>query len=288
MAAAAQCHNTHPIAKALVQAAPVNHKPTGNAIRCETILGRGVRAQLGRDHVIVGNLAFMEAEAIAAGHFKTAAGELEKQGCTPVYVARNGRLQGMIGLKYDFKPGSARVLQLLRQAGLSQFHLVSGDTHEVVMRTTGDLGMTSVNGNMLPEDKARFVAQLVSEGQQVAMVGDGINDAPALAQANIGIAMGAGGAEAAIEAADIALVDNRLERIVFIRQLSQRTLRVIQQNHWFAVTTDLLGAVLAIAGLLPPILSGATHIVHTLTILTNSSRILSFQPLGIEGRSDSN
>jgi cation transport ATPase len=215
------------------------------------------------------------------------AGTIVQQGFLHI-KARNGKLQGLIGLRYEFKPRSVDVLQRLRQEGVSQIHLVSGDTHAVVIRTTDNLAMTSARGDMLPDEKARFVGQLVSEGKHVAMVGDGINDAPALALANIGIALGAGGAEAAIEAADIALVDNRLERLVFTRQLSHRTLRIIQQNHWFAVTTDLFGAIFAIIGLLPPILTGATHIVHTLTILTNSSRILSVQPSGINGKSDSN
>jgi cation-transporting P-type ATPase C len=220
----------------------------------------------------------MEAEAIGTGYFKNAAARLQKAGCTTVYVARNGRLQGMIALEYAFKPGFGRILQRLRQDGVAEFHLVSGDSREVVRQTAGSLGLTSVQGDMLPGDKARFVARLAGGGSHVAMVGDGINDAPALAQAAIGIAMGAGGAEAAVEAADIALVDDRLERIVYLRGLSHRTLRVIQQNHWFAVTTDLLGATLAIGGILPPILSGATHILHTLAIAANSSRILGLQP----------
>jgi cation-transporting P-type ATPase C len=281
LAAAAQCHSIHPIAKALVKAPPSSSKAIGDEIKCETILGRGVRAQSGSDTAIVGNLAFIETEAFAAGYFKTATRKLENEGYTIVYVVRNKKLQGMIALKYEFKPGSVGILQRLRQEGVSQVHLVSGDAHKAVMRTTSYLGMNSMQGDMLPEDKARFVGQLVSEGKNVAMVGDGINDAPALAQATISIAMGAGGAEAAIEAAveaaDIALVDNRLERIVFTRQLFRRTLRIIQQNHWFAVTTDLPGAILAITGMLPPILSGTTHIVHTLTILANSSRILSYR-----------
>jgi cation-transporting P-type ATPase C len=288
MAAAAQCHSIHPIAKALVKAAPGIGKPMGDEIRCETILGRGVRAKSGSDMLILGNLTFMEDEAVAVEYFKNAAGKLENNGCTIVYVARNGKLQGMIALKYEFKPGSIGIMQKLRQDGVSQFHLLSGDTHKVLVRTADSFEMNSLHGDMLPEDKAHFVAQLVSEGKNVAMVGDGINDAPALAQASIGIAMGAGGAHAAIEAADIALVDNRLERIVFTRQLSRKTLSIIQQNHWFAVATDLLGAVLAITGILPPILSGATHILHTLAIMTNSSRIISIKPVAIDGKSFSN
>jgi len=172
MAAAAQCHNIHPIAKALVKAELGISKPMGKGIKCETILGRGVRAQSGSEKVIVGNLAFMETEAVAAGYFKSAAGKLENEGCTIVYVARNGKLQGMIALKYECKPGSVGMLQRLRQEGVSHFHLVSGDAQKVVMRTTGSLGMNSVQGDMLPEDKARFVGQLVSEGKNVAMVGE--------------------------------------------------------------------------------------------------------------------
>jgi cation-transporting P-type ATPase C len=131
---------------------------------------------------------------------------------------------------------------------------------------------------MLPEDKALHVARLTRSEKTVAMVGDGINDAPALAEAEVGIAMGAGGAEAAVEAADIALVDDRLERIVFVRRLGHQTLRIIAQNHWFAVLTDLAGAVVAVAGLLPPVLSGAAHIGHTVVLFANSSRLMSYQP----------
>jgi cation-transporting P-type ATPase C len=287
LAAAAQCHSTHPIAKTLVQAAPVDDRLKVDAMSCETILGRGVKASFGRTTVTVGNLALMKAESIDAAFFNAAAAKFERNGCTAVYVARNGKLQGLIGLTYDFRPGSLDALQRLRREDEPQIHLVSGDSHEVVVRTARNLGMTSVRGDMLPEDKADFVARLESDGRKVAMVGDGINDAPALARATIGVAMGAGGAQAAIEAADIALVDNRLERIVFTRRLSHRTLQIIKQNHWFAVSTDLLGAILAIAGILPPLLSGATHIVHTLTIAANSSRIFSYQPVEFDAVSHS-
>jgi cation-transporting P-type ATPase C len=274
MAAAAQSRNVHPIARALTQAAPSGTWTAPDAAACETILGRGVVAEVAGGRLTVGNRAMMADQSVDVRYFERAANRLASDGCTVVYVARNGKAQGLVGLKYDVKPRSRQLVAQLREAGFSELHLVSGDSGDAVTRTARDLGLSRYHGDMLPEDKSRYVAQLVSDGKNVVMVGDGINDAPALAQADIGIAMGAGGAEAAIEAADIALIDNRLDRILFVRRLSRKTLRLIAQNHWFAVITDLAGAALAAGGFLPPMLSGIAHIAHTAVIFVNSSRLL--------------
>jgi len=165
----------------------------------------------------------------------------------------------------------------LRQDGIKEIYLLSGDAQSAVLQATRELDLTEAHGDMLPEDKAAYVARLVAGGRKVAVVGDGINDALAMARAQVGIAMAAGGAEAAVEASDIALMDSELGRILFTRHLSRQTIRIITQNHWFAVLTDLVSAYLAMAGIFSPLLSGVAHILHTAVICANSSRLLPFQ-----------
>lgn len=278
MAAAAQGHHTHPIASALRQNAQAGVWARENPLSCETVVGRGVRAEFAGDVLIAGNRGMMRDYAIDVSRFDRAAERLVKERCSLVYVARNNKAQGLIGLKYDLRPRMAEIVRRLRETGVKEIHVISGDEKKVVSHAAQELSATGWRGGLLPEGKSDYVAGLVRGGRTVVMVGDGVNDASALARADIGIAMGAGGAEAAVEAADIALVDNRLERIVFARLLSRQTLRIIEQNHWFAVTTDLLSAGLALAGLMPPILSGAAHILHTVLIFANSSRMYTYQP----------
>ncbi len=278
MAAEAQGASTHPIARALIRAAPAGRGRGEGTASVETVPGRGVRAHIGEDVYVVGNAAFVSEEGIRGVSSVRAPDRLMKAGCTLVYVAENGKLQGVIGLDYGPRRVAADVLRNLRMEGISEIHLLSGDENEVVRRASVSLPLTRARGNMLPEQKASYVGRLSGRGRIVAMVGDGINDAPALARADVGIAMGAGGAEAAMEAADIALADSRLEHILFLRRLSRRTLRIISQNHVFAVITDLISAALAASGMFPPLLSGAAHVVHTGVILANSSRLLSDPP----------
>ncbi len=142
------------------------------------------------------------------------------------------------------------------------------------------LGFDDYRANLLPEDKASFVNEQEANGCRVVMVGDGVNDSLALTTASVGIAMGAGGAEAAIETADIALMDSEPERLVMLRQLSHRTLDVIDQNYYIAVLTNVAGVILGATGIMTPIMGGALHIFHTLGILANSSMLISWQPPG--------
>jgi cation-transporting P-type ATPase C len=278
MAAAAQCHHTHPIAATLREEASDTAWKKKKPLSCETIIGSGVKAEFKGSVLMAGNRAMMRENSIDVSYFEVAAKRLLKNSCSLAYVAKNNDALGLIGLKYDLKPDIKKIWQRLRQTGISEFHVVSGDEKKIVAQTARELNATEWRGALLPEAKADYVAELVRSGRTVVMVGDGVNDAQALASADIGIAMGAGGAEAAIEAADIALVDDRLERIIYTRHLSCQTLRVVEQNHWFAVITDLLSAGLALAGLMPPILSGFAHILHTTLIFANSSRLYAYQP----------
>ncbi|MBM9538703.1 heavy metal translocating P-type ATPase [Desulfobulbus alkaliphilus] len=278
MAATAESHNQHPMAKAILAMARERHlSPEAHAV-CDFKAGRGVLCTVGGDAVIlVGNRAFMDEHGVDVRWFDKKATAQRAMGNTVVYVARNGGAQGMLGIANPVRPEAVRVLNCLRGDGVRSLHLVTGDSEEVARGLMDIFPFDECRAGLMPEEKARRVDEL-KQGHSVVMVGDGVNDALALAQADIGIAMGAAGAEVAMEAADIALADSDLEGLMKVRNLSRQTMRVIDQNHYLAVSTDLIGAALAMAGLLSPIMAGMIHILHTGGILLNSGRLLTWEP----------
>jgi cation-transporting P-type ATPase C len=155
---------------------------------------------------------------------------------------------------------------------------VTGDEENTAAELASRLDIEEVHASVMPEEKALIVEKLQAQGASVLMVGDGINDALALTGADVGIAMGAMGSEVAIEAADIALVTDDLQGITYVYSLSTATMRVIRQNFWIATGSNLLGAALGAAGILSPVMAGVLHIVHTLGVLGNSSRLLRHEP----------
>jgi manganese/zinc-transporting P-type ATPase C len=278
LAAAAETHNPHPLALAIVQAAGDAGPIPGTSASPEIVLGRGVRAEVDGSPLLVGNQPFMHEEGIDTGYFQSQAARLADKGQSVIYVAKNGKVQGIIGISYRVRPEVAAVLAGLRREGIREMHLLSGDTEPVVQALAEKFAFEGSAGTLLPDDKSQYVEGLVATGRQVAVVGDGVNDALALTRAQVGVAMGAGGAEAAIAAADIALADSDLSRLLFARRLARQTLKVVEQNYWLAVSTDIVGAILVIAGRLGPLTGGAIHVLHTLGILLNSSRLLGWQP----------
>lgn len=284
LAASAEAHYQHPMAQALVAAAAeLGIKPKPH-VMCEFILGRGVRARLDGDKILVGNDKFMDEDGVNIKYFKGRAGDLIARGNTVVYVAKNGKAQGLIAVSNTIRAGAGDVINWLRKDGVSSLHLVTGDTEPVAKAMAEDFEFDDYQAVLLPKEKARYVEQLEAQGKQVVMVGDGVNDALALASSSVGVAMGAGGAEVAIEAADIALVNSDLECIVRLRQLSHETIKTVEQNHWLAVSTNIGGVILGAAGMLPPIMAGALHIVHSFGILLNSSRLMAWDAPGLETR----
>lgn len=283
LAAAAEVHNEHPMARALVDAANSSGiVPEPHAV-CDFVLGRGVRADLSGDTILVGNLQFMKEEGVNTSYFKGHAARAIGEGNTALYVAKNGKAQGMISVANSIRPRAGDVLQWLRSDGVTTLDMVTGDTEGMAKAMAESFDFDDYRAALLPEDKARYVAELQTNGRRLVMVGDGVNDALALSKAHVGIAMGAGGAEVAIESADIALVDSDLERLVMLRQLSHQALRIVEQNHWLAISTNVLGSVLGAVGLLSPIMGGFLHIVHTLGILLNSKRLEGWEAPGLPG-----
>ncbi len=282
MAATAESHNKHPMAKAiLAEASRRGLEPRPHAV-CDFKAGRGVRCTIpDKSEILVGSQRFMEENSINVRGFSGRARTQKELGNTVVYVAQNSKVVGVIGVANPIRPEAVRILHYLKKDGVKQFHLVTGDIEEVAVSMMRLFPFDDCKAALMPEDKAEHIKALQQKGS-VVMVGDGVNDALALSHADIGVAMGAAGAEVAMEAADIALADSNLEGLVRVRNLSRKTLEVIEQNHYFAVSTDLFGAALGMMGLISPIMAGLIHILHTGGILINSGRLLTWEPPAVE------
>ncbi len=283
-AVVAEIHNEHPMARAVVTAAKARGIEAQPHAVCEFVLGRGVTARTNGNEILVGNDHFMADHHISVNYFKKRAQKRIQEGHTVLYVARNGKLQGAIVVANAVRPNALAVLEWLRQDGVSSLYLGTGDTRPVAETLARSMGFDDYRAELLPEDKAYYVERLEERGNRVVMIGDGVNDALALSKSTVGVAMGAGGAEVAIEAADIALVDSDLERLVTLRQLSRKTLRTIEQNYYLATSTNVLGIFLGAFGWLSPVMAGMLHIVHTLGILGNSSRLLNWRAPGLPSK----
>ncbi|MBK5930779.1 heavy metal translocating P-type ATPase [Halochromatium salexigens] len=292
-AGSAEWHNPHALAHAIVnhaQALGVALQPHSES---EHILGHGVRAEVDGSQVLLGNARLLAEQGIEPGPFTEAAERLRARGLTRVYVALDGELQGLLGIRHRLRSGAREAIARLRADGVERILLISGDERSVAEGLSRELGLDACYAELLPEDKAEVVRRLRGEYDTggtgpasgrtrasggIVMIGDGVNDALALCEADVGIAMGAGGSEVAIEVADIALADSDIEKLVTLHALSRATLRRADQNYALAVGTDLIGIGFGALGRLSPAMGGMIHILHTLGILANSSRLLAFRP----------
>ena len=248
--------------------------------RSEHVLGQGVKACFDDRDIVLGNRRMMVDAGIDVSPYIGDARRMIEQGQTAVYVARDGRLLGGIGVRRRLRPGTRSALERLRASGVRRIVLISGDEPPVAKALSRQLGLDACHAGLLPEERARLLNELRREGGTLVMVGDGVNDALALSEADIGVATGAGGSEVAVEVADIALADSNLRNLAYVGRLSRATRRVAGQNHWLAIGTDLAGAALGSMGGLSPATGGLLHIAHALGILLNSSRLLAFDEAG--------
>jgi manganese/zinc-transporting P-type ATPase C len=276
LAYSAEAHNRHPVALAVHREAkkrniaPIHHDV------CEYILGKGVRCVIHGDEILVGSHKLMAQFHIDPGSVKRHLGKVKDQGLTQIFIARNAEILGVIGFANQERPNLESLIGRLRRRGIQKTAMITGDSKYTATEMARRLAFDECHYSVLPEGKARIIADMKAQGHRVLMVGDGINDALALAEADIGVAMGAGGSELAIEAADIALVRDDLEAVVYLRRLSRKTLRVVHQNFWIATGSNMAGVALGALGALSPVAAGLVHMTHTLGILANSSRLLFF------------
>jgi cation-transporting P-type ATPase C len=271
-------HNFHPLAEAIKTEA---EKLQLDAIQhevCDYVIGKGVRAELHGQEVLIGSHKLMRQFEVDTTQAQDTLRELRQEHLTTVFIARDKSVLGMIGFANRERPYAEPMIDYLHQHGIGETLMVTGDEESTAEELATRLGMTSHYSSVMPEEKADIVSHLKGKGRMVLMVGDGINDALALAEADIGMAMGAGGSEVAIEAADIALVNDDLPGVIYVHALSQESLKVVRQNFWIATGSNIAGAGLGALGLLSPVMAGMLHIVHTLGVLGNSSRLLNFHP----------
>jgi Cu+-exporting ATPase len=268
LAAAAERYSEHPLAEAVRSAARELDLPLEEPEHFQAVPGQGVRARLHGSIVSVGNRRMIP---VAAG--LAIADGLEAQGKTLLFVTQDDGLAGIIAAADTIRPEIVAALTAMRAQGIRQIEILTGDTERTAAALAKHLEV-NYQANLLPEDKIAVVKAYQAKGHTVVMVGDGVNDAPALAQADVGIAMGAAGSDIAIEAAHVALMREDWMLVADVLRIARRTMRVVKANIAFTAIYNLVGLSLAALGLLPPIFAAAAQSLPDLGILTNSSRLL--------------
>ena len=282
LAACLEGPSEHPLAAAIVEESGRRKLPITSVGGFTAVHGRGVRATLGDRTCMGGNRAMMEESGVELGDFPAKAEALAAQGKTPLYFADEKKVLGLIAVADTPKPTSAAAVAAFRQLGL-EVVMLTGDNRRTAEAIGRELGVTRVMAEVLPQDKERVVRQLQEEGGKVAMVGDGINDAPALARADVGLAIGAG-TDVAIESADIVLMKSDLLDAAAAVELSRATIRNIKQNLFWAFFYNSLGiplaAVVFYAALnwqLNPMFAAAAMSLSSVTVVSNALRLRLFK-----------
>jgi Cu+-exporting ATPase len=275
LVACAERYSEHPLAEAVRAAAKGRGLSLAEPEDFEALPGLGVRARVNGAPIAVGNRRMIPADSSLL-----IAGQLEAQGKTPLFVARDGELIGVLAAADTPRPEVPAALDTVRRLGVRHIELLTGDNERTAAAfIEGSYGHTPLPGvrhraGLLPEDKIAIVKEYQALGHTVVMVGDGVNDAPALAQADVGIAMGAAGSDVAVEAAHVALMREDWTLVPEVLRIAQRTMRVVKLNIAFTALYNLVGLSLAALGFLPPILAAAAQSLPDLGILANSSRLL--------------
>jgi Cu+-exporting ATPase len=268
----------HPLASAIVAGAEKNHVELRAVSDFRSLTGKGVTGVVDGKHVAVGNAALFEELKIDAAPLAQPAEEMRRKGQTAMLVAVDGRGAGIIGVADVIKPSTPEALRILREEGV-RIVMLTGDNRATAEAVARELGITEVEAEVLPQQKIETVKRLQQQGRIVAMAGDGINDAPALAQAHVGIAMGAG-ADVTLQSAGVTLVQGDLRAIARARRLSRSTMRNIRQNLFFAFVYNLLGVPIAAGVLYPwtgvllnPMIASAAMTLSSVSVISNALRL---------------
>jgi Cu+-exporting ATPase len=278
LAASAERNSEHPLADAIVRAANERGLKLAPASDFDSPVGKGVVATIEGKHLVIGGPALMQEHSVDLGALQTDADTLRNEGATAVFVAADGAALGLIGVADPIKPSTREAVEALTADGV-RLVMLTGDNRVTAQAVAARLGIKDVEADVLPQHKAEIVQRLRAEGRAVAMAGDGVNDAPALAAADIGVAMGAG-ADVAIESAGVTLLRGDLTGLVRARRLSRAVMGNIRQNLFFAFAYNAAGIPIAAGAFYPmfgwtlsPAIAAAAMALSSVSVIANALRL---------------
>jgi len=277
-AASSEIHSRHPLAQAVIRSTEERHIEIPPHEECEVLLGQGMRVFGDGRTLLIGSRELLRQQGVPVSRrAHDWVRRLQRATETPLLLAVDGALVGLVSLRDAVRPESRPVLDALRADGVKRIVLLTGDHPETAAAVAAELGIEEFRAQVLPEQKQDVVRTLRAEGYTVAMVGDGTNDAPALALADIGIAMGVGGTDVAVETADVALAGDDLASLLELRDLGRRTLGLIRQNYGLSIAVNAAGLAVSAAGVLSPVVAAILHNASSVAVVSNSSRLIRYR-----------
>ena len=276
LAGSLEQNSRHPVARAVVRIARRANVQMQEASDVHEASGKGISGTVGGKRILVGRSNWLLDQGVDMRLAEAKSHIREVEGMSMLYAARDNKCIGWIGLEDRTREDAQRSTGELRDVGVKRLSMLTGDRWSVAKKVAAELGCTDVQAECLPEHKLRLVEQMRREGHTVAVVGDGVNDAPALAAGDLGIAMGAAGSDVAIDSASIALMSNDLNRLPFLIRLSRRVRRVIFQNLLFGVVFVVGGLLLSTFGYISPVSAAVLHNISSFIVIFNSARLVRF------------
>ena len=273
-ATSAEHHSNHPAAEAMKALASQAGVQCQTPESYEEVAGRGVKAIFSGSQVMVGRATWLQESGIDISSIQESLTGGESEGMSVVCVARDGKLLGWIGLRDAIRPVTAEAIAMLKELGVTRCCMVTGDNERVANAVAAQIGITEVKSGCLPEEKEHYVRKLKEEGMLVAVVGDGVNDAPALAAGDMGVAMGAFGSDIAVQSASVALMNNDLRRIPFLIGLARKTRVLMNQNLSIGLGFIVVGVYFATLGHITPVGAALLHSISSLFVIFNSARLV--------------
>jgi manganese/zinc-transporting P-type ATPase C len=277
-AASSEIHSRHPLAEAVIRSTEERHISIPPHEECEVLVGLGMRTWADGRTLLLGSPGLLRSENVRVSKKASEwVDKLRRRAETPLLLAVDGKLVGLISLRDEVRPEATDVLKELRDSGVRRIVMLTGDHPEIAGVVAQELGIDEWRAEVMPEEKLEVVRELQNDGYVVGMVGDGINDAPALAAADIGIAMGLAGTDVAVETADVALTNDDLHRLLDVRDLGARAVDVIRENYGMSIAVNAAGLLIGAGGALSPVLAAILHNASSVAVVVNSSRLIRYR-----------